>query len=209
MDPPSEYRDIPLHPFSEVVIVAHPDEAAPYVVGLGGTTRPGSSTERALRIALDAAAALGARTLLLGATALDLPMYAPHVPRRTGPARRLISELARADGVVVASPGYHGAPSGLIKNALDYVEDLRDADPPYLDGRAVGCIACADGPQAAATTLTALRAVAHALRAWPTPLGVTLASTDGTSDPATRDRLALVGRQVVEFAGLRAPAPAG
>ncbi|GLJ00677.1 hypothetical protein [Sphingobium sp. BS19] len=38
--------------------------AAPFIVGIGGTTRAGSSTERALRSALDAAAARGARTYL-------------------------------------------------------------------------------------------------------------------------------------------------
>ena len=161
-------------------------------------------------MALDAAAAAGARTLLLGAADLDLPMYAPHVSERAPAARRLVGELARADGVVIASPGYHGAPSGLIKNALDYVEDLRDADPPYLDGRAVGCVACAAGEQAAVTTLTALRAVTHALRGWPTPLGVTVNSAvgafadDGTlTDSEIRDRLELVGQQVVEFARAR------
>ncbi|HEY3682967.1 MAG TPA: NAD(P)H-dependent oxidoreductase [Streptosporangiaceae bacterium] len=181
------------------------------MVGLGGTMRPGSSTERVLRVALDAAAAAGARTLLLGAADLDLPMYAPQSAYRSRAARRLVDELGRADGVIIASPGYHGAPSGLIKNALDYAEDLRDADAPYLDGRAVGCIACASGWQAAATTLTALRAVAHALRGWPTPLGVTINSatgafaTDGAlTDGTERDRLELVGRQVVEFARQRA-----
>ena len=72
--------------------------------------------------------------------------------------------------IIVASPAYHGGVSGLVKNALDYVEDLRDAKRPYLDGRAVGCIACAGGWQAAVATLTGLRSISHALRGWPTPL---------------------------------------
>ena len=55
---------------------------------------------------------------------------------------------------MLVSPGYHGAVSGLVKNALDYVEDLRDEPRPYLDGRAVGCVAIALGWQAAVTTLT-------------------------------------------------------
>jgi FMN reductase len=37
----------------------------PYIVGLGGTTRKGSSTEKALSLALRAAASQGADTLLL------------------------------------------------------------------------------------------------------------------------------------------------
>jgi hypothetical protein len=34
---------------------------------------------------------------------------------------------------IVGSPGYHGAISGLVKNALDYIEDLREDPRVYLD----------------------------------------------------------------------------
>ena len=55
-------------------------------------------------------------------------------------AHRLIELLREADGVVLVSPGYHGSLSGLVKNALDYVQDLSGDQPPFLDGRAVGCV---------------------------------------------------------------------
>jgi FMN reductase len=55
-------------------------------------------------------------------------MYAPHELERTPKALELVSALRDADAVVVGSPGYHGAVSGLVKNALDYIEDLRE-DP--------------------------------------------------------------------------------
>ena len=179
----------------------------PLVLGLGGTGRPGSSSERALRLALAAAQRAGARVELLGAARLALPMYAPEDPHRTGDAQRLVALAAAADGVVIATPGYHGGPSGLVKNALDYLEDLR-ADPrPYLDGRAVGCIVSAAGAQAAVTTLSALRSVVHALRGWPTPLGVTidsLVTRDGVPPvEEAAPRLELLGRQVAEFALLQ------
>jgi FMN reductase len=190
----------------------HVDGPPPYIVGIGGTTRPQSTSERALRMALSAAAAEGANTLLLGADDLRLPMYTPDQGERTPAARRLVDELARADGVIISSPGYHGGLSGLIKNALDYAEDLRGADAPYLDGRAVGCIVCAAGWQATATTLTSLRSVVHALRGWPTPLGVTVNSSQALTTPdaaapggddAVHEQLKILGHQVVEFARLR------
>ena len=177
----------------------------PLIVGLGGTTADGSATERVLRASLDAAAALGARTVLLTGADLDLPMYAPG-PRGVR-ARALVEALAEADGVIVASPAYHGTVSGLVKNALDHAEDLRYADRPYLEGRAVGCIAIAGGAQAGATTLAALRAVAHALRGWPTPLGVAVDTSDRVFDAAgalddavVLGRLDLLADQVVGFA---------
>ena len=185
----------------------------PLVVGIGGTTSPGSATERILRASLDAAGALGARTRLFAGADLDLPMYgrAGSHPR----ALALVDALARADGVILASPAYHGTVSGLVKNALDHAEDLRLADPPYLEGRAVGCIAVAGGPQAGAATLSALRAVTHALRGWPTPLGVAVDTSDRVfgADGAVDDavvlcRLDLLAEQVVSFARATArPAP--
>lgn len=179
----------------------------PLIVGIGGTTRRQSTTEWALRASLVAAEAAGARSVRLSGADIDLPVYRPEDPDRTPAARRLVEQMARADGLIVASPGYHGGLSGHVKNALDYAEDLRDRDPPYWEGRAVGCLVCAYGWQATTTTLVALRSVTHALRGWPTPLGVGLNSREPVFDPdgnvvdePTAERLRLVARQVVEFA---------
>ncbi|WP_026310999.1 NADPH-dependent FMN reductase [Parafrankia elaeagni] len=155
----------------------------PTIVGIGGATRPESTTLRALETVLGSMAAAGAETVLLGSADIDLPMYVPEQRERTPAARRLLSEVGRADGVVIATPGYHGGMSGLVKNALDYLEDLRGAPRPYLDGRVVGLIVCADGPQTAGTTLTALRSSIHALRGWPTPLGVSIDTSSAPFGP--------------------------
>ncbi|GAA3891324.1 NAD(P)H-dependent oxidoreductase [Saccharothrix violaceirubra] len=180
------------------------------VVGIGGSLRPNSQSERALRIALAGAADAGAKTVEVVGPDLVLPFYDPAVADRPDNARVLVEALRAADGVVLVSPGYHGTVSGLVKNALDYIEDLRGDDRPYLDGRAVGCVATAMGWQASVTTLTALRSIVHSLRGWPTPLGVAVNSHDvefdlegGCSDPVVADRLRTVGRQVAEFAAAR------
>jgi FMN reductase len=177
------------------------------VVGIGGSIRHDSQTERALRLVLGGAQDAGARTVALTGSQLVLPFYDPAVPERPEAARRLVEMVREADGVVLVSPGYHGTVSGLVKNALDYVEDLRTDERPYLDGRAVGCVAAAQGWQAAVTTLTALRQIVHALRGWPTPLGAAVNSRqvvfepDGTASDATVTRtLRTIGEQVVQFA---------
>jgi FMN reductase len=144
----------------------------PLIVGMGGTTRDGSSSEVALRVALKAAERAGAETVMLAGAALDLPMYAPERADRSSKARQLIDLLRRSHGVIITSPGYHGSISGLIKNALDYAEDMRQDDAVYFEGRAVGCIACACGWQATGSTLATLRSIVHALRGWPAPIGV-------------------------------------
>jgi FMN reductase len=156
----------------------------PLIVGIGGTLRKDSSTERALRQCLSAVERQGGRTLSFCGDDIDLPMYNPHETGRTDKAVALVAALRDADAVVVGSPGYHGAVSGLVKNALDYTEDLRSDQRVYLDNTPWGCISCAYGWQAAVGTLGQLRVIGHALRAWPTPLGVAINSADKIWDEA-------------------------
>jgi FMN reductase len=111
-----------------------------------------------------------------------LPLYQPDYPQRSDAARALVAELALADGIILGSPGYHGSISGLVKNALDYAEDLRTDARPYFSGRAVGCIATAGGWPGAVNTLGALRDIVHALRGWPTPLGAAINSAEKVFD---------------------------
>ncbi|MES2343591.1 MAG: NADPH-dependent FMN reductase [Pseudomonadota bacterium] len=184
----------------------------PLIVGIGGTVRTGSSTEKALAVALRAVEAAGGETRLLGGEFLaSLPIYNPQPGGPTDEQRVLTEAVRVADGVIVASPGYHGSISGVIKNALDTLEGLRDDARPYFTDRAVGCIITADGWQAAGTTLTTLRSIIHALRGWPTPFGAALNANSGSFDaegacvdPKDAWQLATVGEQVLEFAKLRA-----
>nr|CEL16393.1 putative NADPH-dependent FMN reductase [Kibdelosporangium sp. MJ126-NF4]CTQ94317.1 putative NADPH-dependent FMN reductase [Kibdelosporangium sp. MJ126-NF4] len=177
------------------------------MVGIGGSLRTNSQSERALRVALAGAEDLGARTTVITGDDLVLPFYDPAVPERSEAARRLVENIRDADGVVLVSPGYHGTISGLIKNALDYIEDTRTDERVYLDGRAVGCVAAAQGWQAAVTTLTSLRSIVHALRGWPTPLGAAINSAEvrfedagECSSESVATTLRTIGRQVAEFA---------
>jgi FMN reductase len=63
----------------------------PYIVGLGGTTRPGSSSEKALRYASGHAEARGADVELFDGASINLPMYTPESSVRSEGAQRLIA----------------------------------------------------------------------------------------------------------------------
>jgi FMN reductase len=180
----------------------------PIIVGIGGTTRAESSTERALGFALKGAQEAGAQVRLFGGAFLHgLPHYAPEASGLTDAQRELIEAVRSADALIIATPGYHGGISGMVKNALDTLEELRDDTRPYLDGRAVGAIVTAYGWQAAGTVLTSLRSIVHALRGWPTPFGAAVNtletrfdSADSCSDPKVSEQLLTVGRQASAFA---------
>ena len=185
------------------------------VVGVGGTMRPGSSSLAALRRALGAAAAAGARTELLDLRHLRLPVYEPDIPLREYGANvwRFVDAVRAADALIVSTAAYHGTVAGVTKNALDFSEFLADGDPPYLDGKAVGLIATAAGGQAAPNAIAALVQTAHALRAVIAPFSVPipqagrLTDDDGDiADAASGRRLDNLGRMVVDLARkLRGP----
>jgi len=190
---------------------APPQSLKPLIVGIGGTTRAGSATEKALRYALRVAENFGARTEVVAGPDLAMPLYEPHNPERTPAASRLIDLLRRCQGVIIATPSYHGSVSGLIKNALDYTEDMRSDEFPYLHSKPVGCIVCAGGPQAIGATLAGLRFIIHALRGWPTPLGVAVLASGkpafdddgGCTDASVTEQMAAMNTQIIKFAQMR------
>ena len=188
------------------VLRTHITGRKPFIVGIGGTTKTHSTSENALRECLGMVEAQGIETRIFCAEDLDLPMYRYDPGNRTGAVAELVTALRRCTGLVISSPAYHGSIPGLIKNALDYIEDLNGDARPYLDGRAVGCIVSASGVQALGTTLVSLRMIIHSLRGWPTPYGAVINSetapfdkTGACTDDSVRRQLAIVAKQVSEF----------
>ncbi|MEO3778483.1 NAD(P)H-dependent oxidoreductase [Micromonospora sp. B11E3] len=185
----------------------------PLVVMVSGSLRPGSTSERVAEWCARECAAYGARTIVFPGAALQFPFYRPGLSRTHAGAREFLDALGRADGVVLVSPAYHGTVSGLLKNALDYVNDL-DGPRPFLDGRPVGCVAVGAGAQGAVSTLATLRTVCHALRAWPTPLGVTVTDPHAfdaqqtEADPECRTRMSALLAQVLAMSRFTARAAA-
>lgn len=186
----------------------------PLIVGFGGTTRPGSSGERMVRAVLAATERLGARTQMFGGVALAaLPHYAPENPARTPEQVEFVEAARKADGFVIGSPGYHGSISGLVKNAIDLLEDNREDVRPYFDGRAVGLIVVAAGWQACGITLSAMRGIVHAMRGWPTPYGITINTVEqkpfdaagNVVDPKVRMWVEGQAQQVMYFASHAVP----
>jgi FMN reductase len=182
----------------------------PMILGVGGTFREHSNSERALDLALAAAAAMGAEVVRFGASKLGLPLYNPYDRDRSPDSEELVDLLDRCDSAIFSSPSYHGTVSGTVKNAIDYAEGLVDRGAPYLQDKAIGCIGCGSGWQGAVGALNTLRSIAHALRAWPTPMGVAINTSQPTFgadgrclDTRLADQLQLVGRQVATFAWVR------
>lgn len=150
----------------------------------------------------------GAECEVFAGECLDVPLFSPKTTDRCGSIVSLLDAVRYADGIILASPGYHGSISGAVKNVIDYLEDLATDTRPYLDGRPVGCIATGAGWQGANQTLVALRAVTHSLRGWPTPVGIAantaeLCAQDGTKCATAQSTIdsqaSVMAQQMVAF----------
>lgn len=85
---------------------------------------------------------------------------------------RLRSRIGSATSVVLASPVYHGTFSGLLKSALDHL------DNGVLVEKPVGIVAVGGGPRSAAVACDHLRTVARALGGWSAPTHVAVTGAD-------------------------------
>ena len=68
----------------------------PLIVGVGGTLRAGSTSERALKVALGVAVEMGCATKLFSGAGINFPPYDPAERQRSGEARALVITSANA-----------------------------------------------------------------------------------------------------------------
>ena len=170
----------------------------PLVVAVGGTLRPNSSTERVLDAVLAQARERGAETKLFCGQAINFPIYLPGNAAAEPAVTEFIDTLRRADAIVLGSPGYHGGVSGLVKNAIDYTEEMANDPAPYFSNKPVGCVATGFGWQGCNATLQGLRTIVHSLRGWPTPIGIAL----NTKTPFLDDAGVCINRELATQIGV-------
>jgi FMN reductase len=85
-----------------------------HIVGLGGSLGKASTSRSALALALEGAAAGGAKTELIWLRDVELPLYSPeHAPPPA--ARELADKVHACDAMIWSTPTYHGSLSGALK----------------------------------------------------------------------------------------------
>ncbi|NER52058.1 MAG: NAD(P)H-dependent oxidoreductase [Symploca sp. SIO1A3] len=133
------------------------------IVGISGSLRSQSSSYQALNLAMARVEALGASTQILDLREMQLPFCDggddyPGYPDVV----RLREVVAEADGLILATPEYHGGVSGVLKNALD----LMSFD--QLSDKVTGLISVLGG-QSNSNALNELRLIMRWVHAWVIP----------------------------------------
>ncbi len=95
-----------------------------------GSTRPGRMTDRVAKWVQQQATTLdGARVELVDLADYDLPFFDEAISPRYNPnrepnevAKKFLAKLSEADAYVFVTPEYNHSTSGVLKNALDYID---------------------------------------------------------------------------------------
>ena len=175
------------------------------ITGVCGSLSADGATKKALSVTLDGATEYGAETRLIELRDLELVFYGS-VPKDEYPQDviQLRNTLNASQGIILATPEYHGTLTGALKNMLDLmsIEDF--------ETKIIGLVGVAGGNVGAINSLNTMKTICRNLHSWVLPGEVSIADSaqafndDGSvRDPALEARLLNVGRQVVKFASVQ------
>ncbi|MGD0464438.1 MAG: NAD(P)H-dependent oxidoreductase [Tepidisphaeraceae bacterium] len=168
------------------------------LLGVSGSLRANSHGLQALSILLDAAGELGADTRLLDLRTSGLPMYNPDAEPEEHVAR-VLADVAWAEAFVLATPDYHGAMSGAMKNFLDYHWS-------EFSGKLFGFL-CASHEKGI-TAMEGMRLAVRQCYGWSLPYGVAIHGQHDIdaggkiTNPRLQSRLRMAARDMVVYGSL-------
>jgi FMN reductase len=175
------------------------------VAGICGSLRRESVTRMALQVALAGAKEAGARTHLIDLRDYQL-IFCDGKEDESGYPQdvfKLREDVRAAQGIILATPEYHGGYSGVLKNALDLMGFEE------FEGKMLGLVGVSGGGMGAFGALNNLRAVGRSLHAWVIPEQASIPeawkafdASGNLTDSNLEKRLKDVGRQVARFAYL-------
>jgi NAD(P)H-dependent FMN reductase len=133
------------------------------IVGITGSLRNNSYSAKALEQAVARVEALGAEVEILDLRTMNLPFCDggdeyPDYPD----VEKLKQTVKEADGLILATPEYHGSVSGVLKNALDLMSF------EHLSGKVAGLISVLGG-QSNNNALNDLRIIIRWVHGWVIP----------------------------------------
>ncbi len=173
------------------------------VLGIAGSEREDSRARTALQVALKAARKAGAKVEVLDVAHLDGHATAFHDLPLDEVADRVGTAVTQADALIVATPTFHGGVSGPLRSILESIP------PDALAGKATALVSVTGGSADRGDPLEPLRQQLQALRAWVVPHRAVVPfafrafdRSGNPTDPAVRERLEDVGREVARYGRL-------
>ena len=119
---------------------------------LAGSNRKQSASTKLSRYIQEILESRDCRVTLINLYENPIPFFSPELELSDTNLLTMKASLKEADGIILASPEYHGAPSGVLKNALDHVGF------DYFDGKVVLSV-CSTGGAVGTSTLQQLQTI--------------------------------------------------
>ncbi|MGY2977036.1 FMN reductase [Thermostichus sp. OS-CIW-31] len=139
------------------------ETSAARFVAIGGSLRPNSLTYQALEVARREFEKLGIPLHILDLRQMKLPFVDGSESYADYPDVAVLqATMKRADGIILASPEYHGGISGSLKNALDLLSFEQ------LEGKVFGLISVLGG-ESNSNTLNQMRLIVRWVHGWVIP----------------------------------------
>ncbi len=148
------------------------------IVAIAGSLRDVSYTRFAIGVTLKEAQKLGAEIDCVDLREYNLPFCEQIKNEKDFPKDyfKFKSKIDNADVLIWGTPEYHGAYSGVLKNAIDLIGRKE------IENKLIGLIGVAGGSIGATNSLNGLRLVARHLRAWIVPHHVSIPSASSKFD---------------------------
>lgn len=173
------------------------------ILGVCGSLNPASQTRHALGPATQAAEKVGAQVNIVDLRDYSLPVLYSSAQSTNGGTdiEKMKRAYQQADGLIIATPEYHGSFSGALKNSFD----LMGFDE--FEGKIVGLIGVGGGAFGGINPIGHLRDVLRALHAWVLPDQVAISNSyeafdeqGQLRDQKMQSRIRNLGETVVKYA---------
>lgn len=188
------------------------------ILAFAGSLRSGSYNKKLVKIAAAGARAAGAEVTEIDLRDIPMPLYDGDVEREHGlpPNAKMFKRLLISHhGMLISSPEYNSATSGVLKNAIDWASRPEPNEPSLVafKSKIAGLVSASPGNLGGVRGLAALRSILTNIGVIviPTQLAISRANDafeqDGSlKDERQQDAIASIGAETVSFASrLRAP----
>lgn len=163
------------------------------ILVIPGSLRTGSLNVRLAAAAIDALVRAGADAVRLSLGDFPLPIYDGDLEAESGVPKHAVNlkrMIAAHHGVLLVTPEYNSAPPPLLKNAIDWISRVQDANETggqVFRERPFALASASEGRLGGTRCLAALRLILSGCRATVIPNQMALSFADQAYDD--RDRL--------------------
>ena len=181
------------------------------ILVIPGSPRTGSLNARLAAVAAYKLAQLGAEVSRISLADFPLPIYDGDLQTKSGVPKNAVNlkrMMSAHHGVLIVAPEYNSSVPPLVKNTIDWVsrvQDAQEARGEVFRGRAFAIAAASEGRLGGTRSLAALRLILTACQATviPNQLALSFASSayddmERLKHPADIEAMGAMARQLID-----------